>query len=245
MDLSELLARASPLVRQGRDALRELEQLAKTAYVSKITELPNGNALDVLAKEYDRQLGAQLAVLFIDLTGFKDVNDAHGHLVGNAALRAVGDALVDLVKTHAAEAQAFHQSGDEFVIVAPVAIAAGFAQAVAERISKNDVPVPVPLEGGGNVPGVRANVGYALPDVQTTIEALTKRADIACQVSKFRGTGDAVQWVDGVEKPKSARRRCPNEACRATTSLSYLHSRRHERTFTECASCHTPLGAPA
>lgn len=243
MDLSELLARASPLVRQGRDALRELEQLATTAYVSKITALPNGNALDLLAKEYDRQLDARVAVLFIDLTGFKDVNDSYDHLVGDAALRAVGDALLDLVRTHAAApAQAFHKSGDEFIIVTPVAIAAEFAGTVAERISKNDVPVP--LAGGGNVPGVRANVGYALPDALTTIEELTKRADIACQVSKFMATGDAVQWAEGLEKPKSTRRRCPNADCRATTSLSYLPSRKKESTFTKCASCHTPLGAP-
>ena len=245
MDLADLL-RSVPVVQQVATFADAIQQLAKTAYVSAVTDLPNGNALDLVAKAYDKQLAAKLAVVFVDLTGFKDVNDTYSHFAGDAALRAVGAELLAAAQFH--EADAFHRSGDEFVLIVGVESARKVAHAVSERLSKCDVKVPfTPATNRkqsakiSSIPGVRANVGFALPDKRASLEVLIDRADAACSASKFLGTGEPLLWSRKTEKPTSKRRRCKNPKCRATTTLQFLATRKTRQTFSRCASCQTPF----
>ncbi|MBL0087437.1 MAG: GGDEF domain-containing protein [Ideonella sp.] len=84
-----------------------------------LTRLPNRHRLqtDVAAALLQAQLdGTQLGLLFIDLDGFKAVNDAHGHLSGDRLLRATAHRLVKVAPTGATVTRF---GGDEFVVLLP------------------------------------------------------------------------------------------------------------------------------
>ena len=96
------------------------EALARSALIDPVTALPNRRALlDELGRRLargEREHGA-LLVAFIDLDGFKAINDRHGHDAGDRLLAAIGAALA-----HAARAGDYcaRLGGDEFVVLASV-----------------------------------------------------------------------------------------------------------------------------
>jgi diguanylate cyclase (GGDEF)-like protein/PAS domain S-box-containing protein len=94
-------------------------RLAHLAYHDHLTGLPNRaqfqEHLDV-ALERARREGSSLAVLFIDLDGFKQINDDHGHAAGDAVLRAVGNRLAAATRGGDVVARL---GGDEFAVMLP------------------------------------------------------------------------------------------------------------------------------
>lgn len=82
-----------------------------------LTNLPNRNLFTEWAEDAIRQAdnsGSELALLFLDLDGFKFVNDAYGHIVGDDALKASASRLRDLIGRRGTVARF---GGDEFVIL--------------------------------------------------------------------------------------------------------------------------------
>ena len=113
--LQALGPRLSVALSNGR-RLTEAQDNAVTDY---LTGLPNSRSLYLhldaeLARS--RRDGRTLGVFLCDLDGFKRVNDEHGHLEGNRALKAVGDALRQCCRNYDYVARL---GGDEFVIVLP------------------------------------------------------------------------------------------------------------------------------
>ena len=114
------LAAAHDEIRAQLAVLEHLRaELEAAAQRDPLTGLLNRRGLDdAFERESTRceRAGVPLTVIVIDVDAFKDVNDAHGHLVGDAAIAAIADALRDTVRGTDPIARF---GGDEFVIVLP------------------------------------------------------------------------------------------------------------------------------
>ena len=108
------------------------EQLTIT---DDLTKLFNSRYLNVyIGREIKRckRHGIPLSIIFLDLDGFKGVNDQHGHLAGSRTLTEVGGILAEAVRESDILAR---YGGDEFVVVLPETPPAG-ALVIAERIRR-------------------------------------------------------------------------------------------------------------
>jgi diguanylate cyclase (GGDEF)-like protein len=163
--------------------LKRAEELSLT---DDLTQLYNSRYLNlVLRKETKRasRSGRPLSLLFIDLDGFKGVNDTHGHLYGSRALvEAAG-----LIRGSARETDVVSRfGGDEFAIVLPDTGGEG-AYAVGERVRDRVAGHPFLADDGLNV-HLTASVGVAtLPDVAASADELVAAADKAMYQVKDSG----------------------------------------------------------
>ena len=168
------------------DRSRELSHQAVT---DLLTGLPNrkginehlSELLDVNARP---GVKPQLAMLFLDLDHFKEVNDVMGHLAGDAVLRIVAERLRETMPRGAFAAR---WGGDEFVVVLPGVRRAEQAQMVAEQL-RAALSVPVQLEQ--RVARIGCSIGVALaPQHGTSPETLIIAADHAVYSAKAEGSG--------------------------------------------------------
>ena len=127
--------------------------------------------------------GRPLSLLFIDLDGFKSINDGHGHLCGSRAL--VEAAAV--IRSSARETDVVARfGGDEFALVLPDTGGEG-AYMVGERI-REQIAAHVFLIPDGLALRLTASVGVAtLPDAASSAEELIHAADAAMYLVKDRG----------------------------------------------------------
>jgi two-component system cell cycle response regulator len=139
----------------------------------------------VLRRETKRasRSGRPLSLLFMDLDGFKSINDRHGHLCGSRAL--VEAAAV--IKVSARETDVVARfGGDEFAIVLPDTGGEG-AFAVGERVRER-IAAHHFLESEGLNIRLTASVGVStLPDAASSAEELVQAADTAMYQVKDRG----------------------------------------------------------
>jgi diguanylate cyclase (GGDEF)-like protein/PAS domain S-box-containing protein len=134
------------------------------------------------ALELARRSGHQTAVLFIDLDNFKDVNDAHGHAIGDKLLRAVAARVPDALRAHDTVARF---GGDEFVVVCESVADATEAQKVADRILGR-IAQPFIVGDGGEI-SVTACIGIALSTATGSSDEILRDADTAMYRAKSGG----------------------------------------------------------
>jgi len=151
-----------------------------------LTRLYNSRYLNlVLRRETKRasRSGRPLSLLFIDLDGFKSINDTHGHLFGSKAL--VEAAAV--IRSSARETDVVARfGGDEFALVLPDTGGEG-AYAVGERIRERIAAFKF-LAGDGLDIHLTASLGVAtLPDAAASVEELMQAADMAMYHVKESG----------------------------------------------------------
>ena len=164
-------------------ALQRAEALSVT---DDLTRLYNSRYLNqVLRRETKRaaRSGRPLSLLFLDLDGFKGVNDQHGHLAGSKALVEAAE----IIRRSARETDIPARfGGDEFAVILPDTARDG-AIAVAERIRDRVRTFPF-LATDGLTVRLTASIGVAtLPDVALSADELLSAADAAMYKVKAAG----------------------------------------------------------
>lgn len=160
-------------------------QLISMALYDSLTGLPNRklffDTLDQgveLAKRHDRQIG----LLYIDLDGFKNVNDTLGHAAGDELLNLVAKQL--RASTRKSDTVA-RLGGDEFAVILSEIDSFESAEMVGNKIIQA-LCAPFKLRQGPV--SIGASIGVAVyPDTATEIEQLVKQADKAMYISKANG----------------------------------------------------------
>ena len=167
------------------NALR-LERAEALSVTDDLTQLYNSRYLSqVLRRETKRasRSGRPLSLLFVDLDGFKTINDTHGHLFGSRALVEAAS----VIRACARETDMVARfGGDEFALVLPDT-GSGGAVSVAERV-RDKIAAWKFLQGDGLSISLTASVGVAtLPDVAASAEQLLQAADNAMYWVKDHG----------------------------------------------------------
>lgn len=166
---------------------KELEdRLVHNAFHDSLTGLGNRALLDERIQQEIARVskhGYGLAVLCLDLDGFKQVNDAHGHAAGDAILIAVAERLQSCVGVSDTLAR---RGGDEFVIVHVTdAVLPESAVALADRLL-DALAAPLPL--GSTTVAIGLSIGIAVaPGSGVEAEALLRAADDAMYGAKMSG----------------------------------------------------------
>ncbi len=183
-DLQLLMTLVEPCAIAIENALlfQRAEQLTVT---DDLTKLFNSRYLNLyIGREIKRckRHSVPLAVIFLDLDGFKSINDQYGHLAGSRTLAEVGGILATSVRESDVLAR---YGGDEFVVVLPETPAAG-ALVIAERIRRAIEAHPF-LQAQGLAARISASLGIAAyPDHALTPEGLIQKADQAMYRVKER-----------------------------------------------------------
>lgn len=177
-----------------QDVNDKLEQanraLAHDALHDPLTGLPNRallmDRLDQMLGRARRDSAIGCAVLFIDLDGFKMVNDSLSHAVGDLLLVAVARRFAEVLRPGDTVARL---GGDEFAVLLDSVVTPEDATVVAERVH---AALDGPFDVGGHELFVRASIGISLRSEGVSAHDLVRNADIAMYDVKRRGTGNYV-----------------------------------------------------
>ena len=192
------------LSRQAREAelaerLRTMQELTRIASLDSLTGLLNRTTL---TERLDRRLAwaqgrrGEVALLFLDLDGFKQINDNQGHKAGDAVLRVVADRIAKV--SQSASADVARWGGDEFVIItadrdASVDGAASEATVLAGDILRE---ISTPIDVDGQTVRVGGTIGIATyPQDGNSPDVLVSAADAAMYDGKQAG-GNIVRVYD-------------------------------------------------
>ena len=169
------------LVRQLHTALARMRAMANH---DALTGLPNRYSFYEHLHRATRlavQDNTHFAVVFVDLDGFKPINDALGHAVGDTVLKSVARRLEQSVREHDIISR---YGGDEFVIIL-MGIQKSEVPSVAHKIIHT---IALPYEVGDRTVLLTSSVGIATyPDSGRTADELVAHADAAMYRSKRSG----------------------------------------------------------
>ena len=165
---------------------RAEERIAHLAHHDPLTDLPN-RAL--FCEKLDQALAParekeRLALLYLDLDHFKNVNDTHGHLFGDELLKAVAGRLRSCVNETDFVARL---GGDEFAVIQRSVAQPSDSGALATRICEA-LNAPLNINGHDVMVGVSIGISLA-PDDATEREQILKNADLALYGAKGGGRG--------------------------------------------------------
>jgi diguanylate cyclase (GGDEF)-like protein len=165
---------------------RLVEEIRHQALHDHLTGLPNrvlvvDRAEQMLARAHRHK--TNIALLFIDLDGFKDVNDTFGHEVGDELLKAVGARFSTVVR----ETDTIGRlGGDEFVVLAEGVGLAGGPEDVADRLIAS-LALPFHIDGHETAPiTISASIGIAA-GARESAQDLLRDADVALYAAKAAG----------------------------------------------------------
>lgn len=183
---------AEALAGQAAQALATMRlqaQLAHAATHDEVTGLPNRRALE---QTEPRATAGTTAVIFVDVDGFKAVNDRHGHHRGDAVLREVGQRLRAIVRE---DDLVSRYGGDEFVVVAQVSTpddAHDMARRICARLRDEYPDLSPDAVLGASVGVVVASDGSA-----HSLDRLVRAADQAMYRAKSAGGNEVVVGAVG------------------------------------------------
>jgi diguanylate cyclase (GGDEF)-like protein len=211
----EMLRREVPALAAAVDALFEqvrstLDDAHALAMYDPVTALPNRIHF---RREAERILkackpGEGAALLFIDLDGFKEVNDQFGHAHGDQVLIMVANRLRVVVKAETepdslAPPLLARLAGDEFTMLLPGVRSCEEAERVAGRAL---AALAEPFRHGGQVSRLSGSIGIALsPQHGAELTDLMKSADLAMYEAKARGRSRFCLFVSTAETGRPAR----------------------------------------
>ena len=168
-------------LRARREAERHIRYLA---HHDSLTSLPNRASFNL---QLDQQIadatsgGNRLAVLYLDLDRFKEVNDLYGHAAGDKVLQTVATRVTELLAKGQIMARL---GGDEFAVLIPSIAGPAAAGAIAEQIQTS---IAAGLSDGA-IDTIQTSIGIAIyPDDATDREMLLTQADTALYRAKTEG----------------------------------------------------------
>ncbi|MES9946602.1 MAG: GGDEF domain-containing protein [Candidatus Thiodiazotropha sp.] len=167
----------------------ELSYARQEAMLDPLTGVMNRRGFDqtlasVISEVVDHQHAANFCLVLIDIDHFKDVNDNHGHLLGDKVLRAVAELLTHHTKGKDACARF---GGDEFAILLPD-IGSNNAKNLAEYLRSIIEKIVLKRPNTGTVVGgISVSIGVAAFRMGETIEDFLNRCDQALYRSKSLG----------------------------------------------------------
>jgi diguanylate cyclase (GGDEF)-like protein len=168
------------------------DALHRRVFSDALTGLPNRllfeDRLQHALQRHDRAAergGARkpekIGVLFIDLDGFKPVNDTYGHAAGDAVLKEAGERLQCLARSSDTVAR---MGGDEFLLLVEDAGSVADCMALAARVVR---ALDAPFEAGGRTVRVAGSVGVAVYPDHGQRDKLVANADAAMYAAKRNG----------------------------------------------------------
>lgn len=181
----ELRRTAAELVQSNAELRQTGAHLRQMAYHDSLTGLPNRKLFQerliqsIEWAEYNEQL---IALLFLDLDGFKAINDSEGHLVGDLVLKAVAKRLSGSLRSSDTVARL---GGDEFVVILPAIPSQQKAGQVAQKLltTLSDLFIIQ-----GKTIAITTSIGISMyPFDGTSIETLIVEADQAMYRAKEKG----------------------------------------------------------
>ena len=175
------------------------EMLQHQTLHDPLTDLPNRVLLGDRVAQAIRgaqRTGDPLALLLMDLDGFKEVNDTHGHQCGDELLKAVAVRLADALREGDTVARL---GGDEFGILPYGTTDLAGAATVAWKLQQ---ALEQPFEVAGHSITVKASIGMTLiPEHGDNLDDLLRRADLAMYDAKGSGGGYALFAAEHEEAP--------------------------------------------
>lgn len=181
---------------QARNLLEEKNRLLEARTVTDdLTGLANRLSVTQYLTEHlknARVRQTQIVVVFIDLDGFKAINDSHGHLVGDQVLKAVGQRLAGSLRTSDLVAR---YGGDEFVVL--LEHGTGESKKNERMILRLLQKLRTPFQINGQMLSLSASAGATVYPQPGAVEPeqLIRQADQAMYKSKLAGK-DQVSWFD-------------------------------------------------
>ncbi len=198
-EVGHLTAAFNRLIGKLSDKQAQLEAIA---FHDTLTGLPNRKLLvDRMVRELARakRNRTRVVLLFLDLDGFKVINDTHGHEAGDEALRQVARRLSALVRQADTLARL---GGDEFVLLAPD-IADPVDLPVRVLADKCVAAIARPIEWRDMAHRLEVSIGIAVSGPDDDPDSLLAVADEAMYAAKRRGSGGYV-LADGAQAASSA-----------------------------------------
>jgi diguanylate cyclase (GGDEF)-like protein len=199
---------------------RQAEQkIAHMARHDVLTDLPNRVLLrerltEALANHTD---GKWLAVFYLDLDGFKNVNDTLGHQIGDELLKCVAERLRGCVRENSTVARV---GGDEFAIILPNLRQIDSAAILAQRVCET---IHTPCDLSGQTLLTDTSIGIAVaPDDGTEPDELLKKADMALHRAKADGRGTYRFFEPGMDASIKARRALESDLCKALVESEFV-----------------------
>ncbi|MBH0036895.1 EAL domain-containing protein [Pseudoalteromonas sp. NZS71_1] len=202
--------RESSLENQVRLRTNELEnaniQLQQYAYQDGLTDLPNRRYFYEKLQSLVSIKGMEFALIFIDLDGFKEVNDSLGHDYGDLLLHQVATRLQSCITTKDTVARL---GGDEFTLILEGVSSPDEASKIAEAV-KSSLMQSIKIKK--ETVYVTASIGLTFfPADGLTVEELVRRADQAMYLSKNKGRNRYEFFSYAIEEKATEKRRLIEE----------------------------------
>jgi diguanylate cyclase len=179
------------------------QRVSFLAHHDPLTSLPNRELMRArLAEAVERATatGTRFAVLWIDLDHFKDINDIHGHVVGDQILRAVAEKLKFEMP---ADTLISRLGGDEFIVLCRDINDAQEARLIGQQLRRL---LNRPIELGEKSLTAGASIGVAVfPEDADNAEDLLKNADLALYHAKAEGRGRCRHFTEELGSERQRR----------------------------------------
>jgi diguanylate cyclase (GGDEF)-like protein len=169
------------LARLAFDNDEHRRQLELAATTDPLTGLGNRAGLARRLREVE---GEHISVLYVDLDGFKQVNDTYGHGVGDSVIVAAGQRLVSILRD---TDSVYRVGGDEFVVVCRDISDEQSSDAAARIASRIVEKLGAPFRVDDALVSLGASVGVALRSGEENATELLRRADLALLSAKRDG----------------------------------------------------------
>ncbi len=219
---------AAAIILLVRSGLRQVSRLERLGLTDALTGLPNRHALHLDFKRLSRG-EEEMAIALIDLDGFMQVNEHHGHTIGDRAIRESGALFLTICGE---EADIYRLGGDEFALLKCGPLAATLLEGICRKIVEQMMrPIKVDerrLTLGASIGLARCAVGEDISSSE-----LLRRADVAMYSSKRGGRARCTWYSPEFDRSREVIRELDDELRQALTNEEFcLH-------YQPLVDCHT------